>query len=131
FKKYRPVNLSASRAKDTEKIVDRWNAGGIKLLIGHPKSMGHGLDGLQDSGSIVVWFGINWALELYLQTNGRVDRQGQNHPVSIIRILCRDSVDLAVADSIERKDDSQRGLKDAMQRYRDGITTNELETTFL
>lgn len=130
FKKYRPVNLTATPSKDTEKVIDKWNSGQIKLLIGHPASMGHGVDGLQDSGSILVWFGINWSLELYEQMNGRIDRQGQSNPVSIIRILCRDTVDLAVADAIERKTDDQEGLKNALQRYRDGITTNELEINF-
>lgn len=130
FKKYNPVNLTDARSADTEKIIDKWNGGEIKLLLGHPASMGHGVDGLQDSGSILVWFGVNWSLELYEQMNGRLDRQGQKSPVSIIRILCRDTVDLAVADAIERKVDDQAGLKAAMQRYKDGITTNDLAANF-
>ena len=99
------------------------------VFISH-NSMGHGVDGLQDSGHIVVWFGINWSLELYDQMNGRIDRQGQSHPVSIIRILCSDTIDLAVADAIERKTDDQEGLKSALQRYRDGVTKNELVVNF-
>jgi SNF2 family DNA or RNA helicase len=92
--------------------------------------MGHGIDGLQDSGSIMVWFGMNWSLELYDQMNGRLNRQGQKNPVSIIRILCADTVDLAVADAIERKTDDQEGLKSALDRYRKGITTNDLSVNF-
>ena len=92
--------------------------------------MGHGIDGLQDSGNIVVWFGVNWSLELYDQMNARIKRQGQKKRVTIIRILCRDSVDLAVADAIERKIDTQDGLWAAIKRYRAGITTNELEVNF-
>jgi SNF2 family DNA or RNA helicase len=130
FKKYNPVNLTATPSKDTEKIINQWNKGSIKLLIGHPASMGHGVDGLQDSGSIIVWFGVNWSLELYEQMNGRLDRQGQKQPVSIIRILCNDTVDLAVVDAIERKTDDQEGLKSALQRYRNGTTTNALEVNF-
>lgn len=130
FKKYKPVNLTAVASKDTEKVINNWNSGRIKLLIGHPASMGHGIDGLQESGSTVVWFGLNWSLELYEQMNGRIDRQGQTRPVSVIRILCRDTIDLAVADALERKTDDQEGLKSALQRYRDGITTNELEVNF-
>ena len=130
FKKYRPVNLTAAPSKDTEKIINKWNSGGIKLMVGHPASMGHGVDGLQDSGSILVWFGLNWSLELYEQMCGRLDRQGQKHSVSIIRILCNDSVDLAVADALSRKTDDQEGLKAALQRYRDGVTTNDLEVNF-
>lgn len=130
FKKYRPINLTQTPSKDIEKIIDKWNRGEIKLMIGHPASMGHGIDGLQDAGHILVWFGLNWSLELYDQMCGRLNRQGQTHPVSIIRILCSDTVDLAVADAIERKTDDQEGLKRALQRYRDGHTTNDLEVNF-
>lgn len=130
FKKYKPVNLTAEKASATAGILKRWREGKIKLLVGHPASMGHGIDGLQDTGHIMVWFGMNWSLELYEQMNARIDRQGQTHPVSIIRILCNDTVDLAVADAIERKNDSQTGLKNALQRYRKGITTNALEVNF-
>ena len=130
FKKYKPVNLTKTSSKLTGDVIDRWNAGKIKLLIGHPQSMGHGIDGLQESGAILVWFGINWSLELYDQMNGRLDRNGQKHPVSIIRILCNDTIDLAVADAIERKTDDQDGLKNALQRYRDGVTTNDLSVNF-
>jgi len=88
-----------------------------EVFISH-NSMGHGVDGLQDSGSILVWFGMNWSLELYEQMCKRLDRQGQKKPVSIIRILCNQTVDLAVVDAIERKTDNQEGLKAAIQRYR-------------
>ena len=130
FKSLKPVNLTATPSSETENIINQWNEGKIKLMIGHPASMGHGIDGLQDSGAILVWFGMNWSLELYEQMNGRLDRQGQKRPVSIIRILCRDTIDLAVADAIERKTDDQNGLKSALQRYRDGYTTNDLEVNF-
>ena len=130
FKKYRPVNMTAAKSSDTEKIINKWNKGEVKLMIGHPASMGHGVDGLQESGCILVWFGCNWSLELYEQMNGRINRQGQSKPVSIIRIICADTVDLAVVDALERKTDDQEGLKNALQRYRSGVTTNDLEVNF-
>ena len=99
------------------------------VFVSH-NSMGHGVDGLQDSGHIIVWYGLNWSLELYEQMNGRINRQGQKAPVSVIRILCNDTVDLAVADALGRKTDDQEGLKSALDRYRRGITTNELEVNF-
>jgi SNF2 family DNA or RNA helicase len=130
FKKLKPVNLTATKSSATGKVIDNWNAGRIKLLIGHPASMGHGIDGLQQAGHILVWFGLPWSLELYNQMNSRLDRQGQANPVSIIRILCNDSVDLAVADAIERKQDDESGLKAAIDRYRKGYTTNDLAVNF-
>ena len=130
FKKLRPVNMTSMPSSKTEAIIDKWNTGDIKMMIGHPASMAYGLDGLQDSGSVVAWYGCPWSLELYLQFNERIDRNGQKNPVSIIRILCNDTVDLAVADALERKADDQDGLKAALDRYRRGVTTNELEVNF-
>jgi len=130
FKTLKPVNLTTTASRLTESVIDKWNEGRIKLMVGHAASMSHGIDGLQDSGSILAWFGLPWSLELYEQMIGRLDRQGQKHPVSIIRILCSDTVDLAVADALERKTDDQEGLKQALQRYRDGYTTNALELNF-
>jgi SNF2 family DNA or RNA helicase len=82
--------------------------------------MGHGIDGLQDTGSIMVWFGLTWSLELYEQMNARLNRQGQTKPVSIIRILASDTIDLAVLDAIINKTDTQEGLKKALDRFRKG-----------
>ncbi len=42
--------------------------------------------GLQQGGYHVIWFGLNWSLELYRQVNARLHRQGQTHPV-IVRHL--------------------------------------------
>lgn len=130
-KSFKVVNLTESKASALPKIIKAWNSGKIQLLLGHPASMGHGVDGLQHSGSIIVWFGLNWSLELYEQMNARIDRQGQTKTTVIHRILCNDSVDLVVADGLSRKDDTQNGLKAAMNRYRQGITTNELKLNFL
>lgn len=120
FKKYRPVNLSEENASKTGDIIKKWNQGKIKLLVGHPASMGHGVNGLQKSGSIVVWFGLNWSLELYLQMNGRIDRQGQTQIVTIHRILCKHTLDMAVADALDMKNDTQEGLKHSIDKYKNG-----------
>jgi SNF2 family DNA or RNA helicase len=130
FAKYKPVNLTEVASTRTEKVINDWNSGKIRLMIGHPASMGHGIDGLQESGGIVVWFGMPWSLEYYMQMNARIDRQGQKEQVTVIHILCRDTVDLAVADAISRKTDDQEGLKAALQRYKNGITTNDLTVNF-
>lgn len=98
-------------------LVD-WQAGRLRLLIGHPASMGHGVDGLQKRGKIMVWFGLNWSLELYLQFNARLHRQGQGHPVICHRILTRDTLDDAVRLALEAKDQTQSDLRRAVDEYR-------------
>ena len=69
FEKLEPRTLESS------KDIKDWNDGKIKLLLAHPASVGHGLN-IQAGGHIIVWFGLTWSLELYLQANARLDRQG-------------------------------------------------------
>ncbi|CAM5662443.1 DEAD/DEAH box helicase OS=Lysinibacillus sphaericus OX=1421 GN=LS41612_04545 PE=4 SV=1 [Lysinibacillus sphaericus] len=53
-----------------------WNNRQIDILLAHPASAAYGLN-LQQGGNHVVWFGLNWSLELYQQANKRLHRQGQ------------------------------------------------------
>ena len=87
-------------------------------MIGHAASMGHGVDGLQDRGHILVWFGLNWSLDLYEQFNARIRRQGQGMPVICHRILTRDTLDQAQAMALDDKATTQKGLRKAVKQYR-------------
>lgn len=103
--------------KQKREYQDRWNAGKIKNLVAHPASIGHGLN-LQTGGDTVIWFGVPWSLEQYLQTNKRLCRPGQKKPVTIYRLLCLDTVDMYVSALIEMKDHTQEALKNALDVYR-------------
>ena len=118
FKKLKPVNLSGTSSAQTGKVVDDWISGKTTLLIGHPASMGHGIDGLQEKGSIAVWFGPNYSLELYDQFNARLHRQGQKHMVSVLRLVAEDTLDFAVLDALANKAGDEAGIKAAIQAYR-------------
>lgn len=98
-------------------IVNRWNRGDYDLLLSHPLSVGHGLN-LQFGGHQVAWFGLDYGLEAWLQTNARVRRQGQPSPYVIIhRLLARDTVDFVVRDALMDKQEDQQGLRDALEQY--------------
>ena len=62
--------LKAYKPRELKKPEDikAWNAGEIQVMLAHPASAGHGLN-LQAGGSIIVWFGQTWSLELYQQFN--------------------------------------------------------------
>lgn len=120
FKSFRPINLT--NCKSEKSLVDamrRWTTGDCRLMIGHPASMGHGLDGLQHYGHIVVWYGLNWSLDLYEQFTARIRRQGQGVPVVAHRILCRDTLDQAQALVLEEKGNTQTALRNAVKKYRE------------
>jgi SNF2 family DNA or RNA helicase len=95
-------------------IITRWNNGEIKMLLAHPASAGHGLN-LQHGGSIIVWFGLNWSLELYQQFNGRLHRQGQIKPVRIVHIVADGCIDDKVMRAIENKAQTQDELLNALK----------------
>ena len=95
-------------------IITRWNNGEIKMLLAHPASAGHGLN-LQHGGSIIVWFGLNWSLELYQQFNGRLHRQGQTKPVRIVHIVADGCIDDKVMRAIENKAQTQQELLNALK----------------
>jgi SNF2 family DNA or RNA helicase len=62
------------------------------MLVAHPASAGHGINA-QHGGAMVVWFGLNWSLELYQQFNKRLHRQGQKDTVRIVHLVVEGCID--------------------------------------
>jgi len=103
-----------------------WCAGRIPVGFIHPASAGHGLN-LQSGGHILVWATLPWSLELYEQTNARLFRQGQAEPVSVIHLVCADTIDEQVVRALGEKDVTQSALVDAVSaNIRDKEGTSEL-----
>lgn len=99
--------------KDPQTIA-RWNRGEIPMMLAHPASAGHGLN-LQAGGATIVWFGLNWSLELYQQFNARLHRQGQTRPVIVHHIVTQDTVDGTVIQALAGKHQTQKDLLDALK----------------
>jgi SNF2 family DNA or RNA helicase len=114
-----PINLTECKSEHSlTNAMHRWKTGDCQLMIGHPASMGHGIDGLQRNGHILVWYGLNWSLDLYEQFNARVRRQGQGVPVICHRILMQDTLDQAQVMALDEKAQTQAGLRNAIKQYR-------------
>lgn len=88
------------------KCIKPWNAGKIPMLLIHPQSAGHGLN-LQYGGSTLIFYDLIWSLENYLQTIGRLDRQGQVNPVLVILLVAAGTRDEMVAECLAAKEDAQ------------------------
>lgn len=80
------------RSMEKAKDLNDWNNGDIEVLLAHPASMGHGLN-LQAGGNIIVWFGLTYSLENYLQANARLYRQGQKETVIINHLMVEETED--------------------------------------
>lgn len=100
--------LSIREIRSSKDITD-WNEGKIPVAAIHPASAGHGLN-LQAGGSVLIWFGLTWSLELYQQTNARLWRQGQKHTVIIEHIVTEGTIDEQVMRALQSKNKTQEAL---------------------
>ena len=67
-------------------------------------------------------FGLTWSLELYLQTNARLWRQGQTAKTIVIhRIVAEGTVDELMLKALDRKERSQNSLIDAVRVMLKGV----------
>ena len=95
------------------KELEKWNCGKIKLMACHPASAGHGLN-LQGGAAMMVWFGLNWSLELYQQFCARLHRQGQTRPVKVIHLIAKNTIDEKVMSVLLDKEAIQTSLLKAL-----------------
>jgi len=103
-----------SERLDSSESITRWNNGEIPVAVIHPASAGHGLN-LQAGGSTLIWFGLTWSLELYMQTNARLWRQGQKDTVIIHHIVAKGTIDEQVMKALRLKDKTQAALINAVK----------------
>ena len=106
------------KTREIQQTVTDWNVGKIKILMGHSASIGHGIN-LQRGSNQVVWFGLNYNLELYQQFVGRIARQGQPESHVIVhKLLCSSTIDEVVREALLFKDSNQAALRQALSDYR-------------
>lgn len=114
IKKALPKAVVLDKSPNT---INKWNRGEIPVMLCHPASAGHGLN-LQKGGSVIVWFGLTWSLELYQQFNARLHRQGQTKPVRVIHILSDNTADTRVLDALSSKEEGQNALLNFVSRLK-------------
>lgn len=105
---------------DTAEDMRKWNAREIPVAVIHPASAGHGLN-LQAGGSMLIWFGLTWSLELYQQMNARLWRQGQKETVVIHHLIAKGTLDERVMEALEKKECGQSALVDAVKARIGGV----------
>lgn len=95
--------------KSAEEVCDKWNAGKIPVMVVHPAAVGHGLN-LQQGGRIICWYSMTWSRELYDQTNARLARKGQVKQPIIYRLLIKNGIDEACAETLRERGEAQGEL---------------------
>ena len=99
---------------DGPDAIDAWNYGEVDVLLAHPASASYGLN-LQAGGSHIIWFGLTWNYEQYVQANARLHRQGQKETVIIHHLVCQGTRDADVMKALEHKDEAQQYVLDSLK----------------
>lgn len=118
-----PVVRGGMSPSKTTEILRDWNAGKLKLLLVQPQALSHSAN-LQFGGSDLCWYGHTDQLEIFLQFNARLWRQGQTSgQVRLHHIIARDTVDEAVYERLKNKDAKQLALLNSLKDYRERRTS--------
>lgn len=103
--------------EDPEEDIKRWNRGEIRALLGHPASMGHGLN-MQFGGRRMVMFTVTWNLEHYLQVISRILRRGLEDDMYLHRLLVKGTRDMKVRQRLSGKETNQEFLMNEVKELR-------------
>lgn len=99
---------------DSAESMRAWMAGNLRVGIGHPASIGHGLN-LQSGGHTIIWYSLTWSLELYQQYNARLHRQGQTDQVQIYHLIAKGTIDERILRVLGGKEHTQSAVLEAVR----------------
>lgn len=106
---------------DNPRTLERFIRGEIQVLCAHPKSAGHGIDGMQESCNTAVFFDLDWNLEEHEQLIERIGptrqaQSGHQRAVFIHYLLAEGTLDGEMVERLETKASVQDSVKLAMKR---------------
>lgn len=117
FGKTIPIIAGGTTAKLASKYIEQWNNGELPILLCHPASLSHGVN-LQSGGHLLLWYGLTWSLEQYIQLNGRLYRQGQEHAVVVHHLIMEGTIDEAVMQALHTKDTNQQKFLNYIKEWK-------------
>ncbi len=113
-----PVIHGGTTNRARTEYLAKWNRGELPVLMGHPASMGHGLNMQRCDCRHVGFFDIPDDFDLYDQFFKRVRRQGNKARYVMPHLfVARGTVDEAKLENLRRKGNGQRDFMNAMKEY--------------
>lgn len=111
-----PVIDGTTTDKQSKQILTQWNDRQHPVMLCHPSSAAHGLN-MQSGGNHIIWYGMTYNLEWYIQLVARLWRSGQQERVLVHRILARDTTDQNTVAALNTKNTNQQALFKAIIDY--------------
>ncbi len=84
---------------ERENLIGRFKAGDLDVVVGTLAALSTGVDGLQSTGSSVVFLDRDWNPAINDQAVGRRRRSGQRKRVSVYHLMYDDTIDVAVVQA--------------------------------
>lgn len=95
-----------------------FGSGATPLLLGHPQSVAHGVDGLQEACNNVIWLANDPSWENTYQANRRIARQGTKaEQVFIYRVMVDCPVERAILAIVDGKKASEEDFLTILRKY--------------
>lgn len=124
FPNIRAINGDTSDA-ESQRVIDDWIAGKVRLLAVQCQAMSHGVNGLQKAGNDICWMTLTDQPEIKLQLEARLWRQGVQGQVRIHYLLVDKSIDQVVYRTQERKESTQKDVLNAIRDYALATSTGD------
>lgn len=90
-----------TKDSDRQRIVEQFQDGIYKILIGTAGAMGTGLT--LTAGSVEIFMDEPWNMALKEQCVDRCHRIGQNSNLTIYTLMCKDTIDERIHEIVEKK----------------------------
>ena len=112
----------AVKLDDKPQTMEDFKAGKIPMLLAHPASAGHGVDGLQHGTHICFFYSTNWSAENDAQAIERIGptrqmQAGYDRVVSVIRAVARGTVEESAVKRLRSRISVDQALRDGLKKY--------------
>ena len=87
------------RQKAIKKIQDKDSP--VRFIVGTPQTGGYGIT--LTGASTMIYYSNGYDLEKRMQSEARIDRIGQEKPMTYIDIMCEDTIDIKIVESLRNK----------------------------
>ena len=104
-------------------IVERFQAGQIKVLFAHPQSAGHGLT--LTKATTCIWCSPTYNAEHFQQFTRRIHRAGQSSKTETILIAARDTWEEKVYEKLDGKLGKMENLLHVLNKLHNQEESNE------
>jgi SNF2 family DNA or RNA helicase len=112
------IIIGDTSVKKRTRIFQAFQNEEIKVIIAHPKTMGHGVT--LTAADTVIWYIVSSDNELYEQANARINRIGQEKKMRVIHMIST-SLEKNVLQRLEEKRSMQGVLLETLGRSDDAI----------